>query len=162
MYKILWFVLFSTDSNYILYTLAISALTVHCVQLLVRGKLVFNGMTVNEFCIRSLIKCMLHAIWMSPHNKPWLTQMVFRSTAILTLNLGSTRGWAVSPMLWPLYPCCKGSFSDCTSGWDCPRASLDEEGKFAPSGIWPQDHPAGSYTDCTILALLNTWSQKIL
>jgi len=66
-----------------------SAITVHCVQLLVRGKLVFTGITASECCIRSLIKHMVHATQMSPHNKPWLTQYLFRSTAIFMLILSS-------------------------------------------------------------------------
>jgi len=39
-----------------------SALTVHCVQLLVRGKLMLTGITVKECCIRSVIKCTVHEI----------------------------------------------------------------------------------------------------
>ena len=54
--------LFYTDKNCTIYALAKSALTVHMVQLLVRGKLVFTGVTVSECCMRTVIKRTVHEI----------------------------------------------------------------------------------------------------
>jgi len=68
---------------------------------------------------------------MSPHNKPRLTQIVFRNTAAVTelvfrsttlmmLNLDSTWGWEVSPTLWPLYPPGKSSLPTLEAAWSVP------------------------------------------
>ena len=80
--------------------------------------------------------------------------MVLRSPAELILNLFSTWGRQVTPLLCPLYPRGKGSFTDCRSGWVCPVVGLDVAGNLAPPEF---EHRivqlvASSYTYCTTLS----------
>ena len=89
-----------------------------------------------------------------------LTVLVFRSTTIMMLNLGSTWGWEVSPKLWPLYPRGKSSLPTLEAAGSVPGPIWTEK-EMSPHRNSITGPVAGSYTDCTSLVPLNIWPQNI-